>query len=69
MAATMRFYAKKFVLKESSVRTWRNTYTRELHSKKDDITALKCLPEKKRDRPYLLGEELDKQVRAYVASL
>ena len=65
----MRFYAKKFVLKESSVRTWRNTYTRELHSKKDDITALKCLPEKKRGRPYLLGEELDKQVRAYVASL
>ena len=69
VAATMRFYAKKFVLKESSRRTWRNTYTRELHSKKDDITALKCLPEKKRGRPYLLGEELHKQVRAYVASL
>ena len=28
MAATMRFYAKKFVLKESSVRTWKNAYTR-----------------------------------------
>ena len=24
VAATMRFYAKKFVLKESSIRTWRN---------------------------------------------
>ena len=28
VAATMRFYAKKFVLKESSVRTWKNAYTR-----------------------------------------
>ena len=36
---------------------------------KGDITALKCLPEKKRGRPYLLGEELDQQVRAYVTSL
>ena len=69
MAATMRFYAKKFVLKESIVRTWKNAYTREVHSKRGDITALKSLPEKKRGRPYLLGEELDKQVRAYVTSL
>ena len=31
MAATVRFYAQKLpdhVLKESSVRTWRNAYTR-----------------------------------------
>ena len=69
VAATMWFYAKKFVLKESSVRTWKNAYTREVHSKRGDITALKSLPEKKRGRPYLLGEELDKQVRAYVTSL
>ena len=69
VAATMRFYAKKFVLKESSVRTWKNAYTREMHSKKSDIITLKCLPEKKRGRPYLLGEELDQQVRAYVTSL
>ena len=69
VAATMRFYAKKFVLKESSVRTWKNAYTREIRSMRGDITALKTLPEKKRGRPYLLGEELDKQVRAYVTSL
>ena len=40
-----------------------------MHSMKSDITALKCLPEKKRGRLYLLGEELDQQVRAYVTSL
>ena len=63
VAATMRFYmyAKKFVLKESSIR---KAYTREIPSKKGDITRLKCLPEKKRGRPYLLGEEVDQQVRA-----
>ena len=69
MDVTMRFYAKKFVLKESSGRTWRNTYTWEMHSKKGDITELKRLPEKKRGHPYLLGEELDKQVRAHNTSL
>ena len=53
VAATMRFYAKKFVLKESIVRTWKNAYTREVHSKRGDITALKSLPKKKRGRPYL----------------
>ena len=69
MAATMRFYAKKFVLKKSSVRTWKNAYNREIQSRRGEITALKTLPEKKRGRPYPLGEELDKQVRAYVMSL
>lgn len=69
MAATMRFYAKKFVMKESSIRTWKNAYTREIHSKRGDITTLKSLPENKRGRLYLLGEELDKQVRTYVTTL
>ena len=36
--------------------------------KKGDIIALKRLPEKK-SHPYLLGEELDQQVRTYVTSL
>ena len=69
VAATMRFYAKKFVMKESSIRTWKNAYTRKIHSKRGDITTLKSLPENKRGRLYLLGEELDKQVRAYVTTL
>ena len=69
VAAMMRFYAKKFVLKESSVQTWKNAYTQEIRSRRGEITALKSLPKKKRGRPYLLGEELDKQVRAYVTSL
>ena len=37
VAATMHFYAKKFILKESSVQTWKNTYTREIHSKQGDM--------------------------------
>lgn len=27
VAATIHFYAKKYVLKESSVQTWKNAYT------------------------------------------
>ena len=70
VAATMRFYAaKKMVLKASSVRDWKSAYIREIRSRRGDITALKRLPEKKRGRPLLLGEELDRQVRAYVTSL
>ena len=61
VAATIRFYAKRLELKESSVRTWRNVYTRELQKKRregGDVTVTE-LAEKKRGRPYLLGDELD----------
>ena len=74
VAATIRFYAKRLPdleLKESSVRTCRNVYIRELQKKRrdgGDVTVTK-LTEKKRGRPYLLGDELDKQVRDYLTSL
>ena len=58
-------------MKESSVRTWRNAYNRQIRirlNEGSDMTVEK-LPEKKKGRPYLLGEELDKQVRAYLTSL
>ncbi len=72
IASTIRYYAKRFPLKESSVRTWRNLYTSELRKKRaersDDMTV-KNLQEKKRGRILLLVEELDKQIRAYLASM
>jgi len=53
---TMRFYAKKFVLKESSVRTWKNAYIRQVlwaeqfwngHPQKLDHESLQiALPQK-----------------------
>lgn len=70
--ATIRHYTKRFSdLKEHSVRTWRNAYTREIRkgAREGGDLTIKDLPEKKKGRPYLLGEELDKQVRAYVKSL
>ncbi len=73
IAATIRHYAKMFPdLKESSVRTWRNSYRLEIKKRvrcgEDNLTVSE-LPTKKRGRPLLLGEELEEQVRAYLTSL
>ena len=76
MASTVRYYAGKFPeeLKESSVRTWKKLYIAELEKKKrngksgDDLTV-KELVDKKRGRPYLLGEKLEMQTRAYLQTL
>ena len=59
-------------LKESSVRTWRNTYRAELERKRkmrDDNMNVEELPEKKKGRPLALGDELDAQVRQYILHL
>ncbi len=75
IANTIRHYAKMFPnldLKESSVRTWRNSYRLEIKKRvrcgEDNLTVSE-LPTKKRGRPLLLGEELEEQVRAYLTSL
>ncbi len=51
-------------LKESTVRTWKAKYLAEvrLRKKADDGTPLSVtsLPQKKRGRPLMLGESLDK---------
>ena len=72
VAAALRHYVKKFPeLKESTVRTWRNVYVTELQRKWkiQDNTCIKELPEKKRGRPLLLGNELEKQVKTYIGYL
>lgn len=73
VAATVRYYEKRFPgIKESSVRTWKNVYTSEIGKRRregsEDFTVQK-LPEKERGRPFLLGEELEMQVRAYLTAL
>ncbi len=74
VTSTVRYFNKKFThreLKESTVRTWANQYRKELATRKKeckDMTVVK-LVSKKRGRPLMLGEELDKQVQKYVAEL
>ena len=68
IAATVCYYEKQFPhVKESSVHNWRNTYTSELKKRQreghEDI-SIKKLSEMKRSRCFLLGEELEMQVRA-----
>ena len=72
VVATVRYYEKRFPgVKKSSVRTWRNVYTSEIGKRRregsEDFTVQK-LPEK-RGRPFLLGEELEMQVRTYLTAL
>ena len=54
------------------MRTWKNVYTAELSKRRkdgNDESVLKELPAKRIGRPYLLGDELEMQVRAYLKSL
>lgn len=71
---TIRYFNKKFPdreLKESTVRTWTSNYKNELAAKKKrgEYLSITKLASKKRGRPLLLGEELDKQVRMYIQTL
>ena len=74
VVAAVRYYIKQFPnLKENTVRDWRNAYRLELKKrvrKRSEGAAIDIteLPQKKRGRPLLLGEELDKQVRSYLTS-
>ena len=69
VAANIRYYSRRFELKESSIWTWRNAYTCTRQQNGGDITAVTSLPERKRGCPFLLGEESDKQVRTYITTL
>ena len=82
VTATLRYYAKRFpnlALKETTVRRIKNVYLSELkkgsfetsHSSESggDSKVVQQLPSKKKGRPLLLGEELDKQVCDYLQVL
>lgn len=74
VTSTLRFFQSKFTdhpLKGSMVRTWITKYKSELSGQVklgQDLT-IKKLHEKPRGHPYLLGEEMDKQLQEYVKSL
>jgi hypothetical protein len=72
--ASIRYFSKKFPhrsLKESSVRTWMTKYRRELAARKraGEDTTVTALGKKKIGRPLMLGQDLDRQVRAYLTAL
>ena len=74
VTGSIRYFAKnEFVgrpLKESTVRTWMNQYRRQLKLKASGSEAtVESLDQKRRGRPFLLGEELDRQVQAYIKRL
>ena len=72
---TLRYFNKEIVdrpLKESTVRTWMTVYKKELASRvKLGAESLKIekLKTKNRGHPYLLGEEMDRQLQEYIKSL
>ena len=54
------------------MRDWRNAYRLELRKRVRDLSEgdinITELPQKKKGRPLLLGEKVDKQVQAYLTS-
>ena len=71
---SIRRFQKDFTsdaLKESTVRGWRDEYLRQLRDRKQKGEDLEVseLPLKKIGHPLLLGEDIDKQVQAYLMKL
>ena len=56
------------MVSEPTARRAKNLYLDELkkRSRSDDVDDFRELPTRKRGRPLLLGEELDRQVRTYL---
>ena len=73
VTASVHYFSKVFPgrsLKESSVQTWKTKYLQKITAKRrvGEEATVKELAHKKTGRPLLLGENLDKQVRAYLGS-
>ena len=68
-AAQRHFSAElKTDLKESTVRTWKMKYLKELSQRRRAGTVdmeVTSLPSKRRGRPLMLGEKLDMKVKSY----
>ena len=68
-SAMHHFSARGYTsLKESSVRTWKQQYLKEISylKRQGKDTCITVIESKKRGHPLVLGEELDKQVRTYL---
>ena len=74
--AALRHYNQKNgkELKENTVRDWVKAYKKELHSKRklmvaendSELAAVTALPERKRDRPLLVGNKVDAEIQTIV---
>ncbi len=72
VTATIRYISKQYEdidPKETTVRRLKDNYLCELKHKRVEPCKITELPSKKRGRPLLLGDELDKKVKAYLVSL
>ena len=73
VTASIRYFSKMYPdieLKETSVRRFKNAYIDEAGKRRhDEDSEVRELLSKKRRRPLLLGEELEKQVKTYLIAL
>ena len=74
IAQTLRFYNKKYpdlIVSEPTARRAKNQYLDELKKRprSGDLDDFRELPTKKRGRPLLLGEDVDRQVRTYLNAM
>ena len=76
VAAAVKRFSKEFEkdLKENTVRDWVKAYNKELRSKCTSTEiggelAVTKLPTKKRGRPFLLGEKVDREVQTIIRTM
>ena len=75
VTASMRYFKNKYPdmeLKETSVRRFKNSYLCKVKQKRkidDEDTETEELPSKKRGRPTLLSEDVERQLKAYLVAL
>ena len=72
VTSTIRYFEKDFTdrpLKESTVRTWKNEYIKELALQNKFGSTKVVLKGKRRGHPLLLGDKLDREVQEYVKSI
>ena len=71
VTSTIHYYSKTFLnlaLKEAAVRRFKDNYLLHINNS-TCLTDLQELPCKKHERPLLIGEELDEQVKRYITYL
>ena len=74
VTSSLRHFSKEFAdrpLKESTVRTWMKAYKKEsaVRYKLGQNLSIDQFATKKRGHPFLLGEELDRQLQEYIKGL
>ena len=71
-AAAARHFSKKMGrIRKSTVKSIKADYLQEMKRKRSigDVNDIEILPVKKRGRPVLLGEQLDKKLQLYLKEI